>query len=503
MSAPVLDSTAPEPAAATRPRRRRVDRFWAVLLLVVAVALSVRIAYVTYGKSGPCPNPILGSIPTECAVGDQLFYNAAANRLAAGDGFVEPFDQSDDPAPAADHPPLNVIVLAPVSWLGERGALDWLDDETNLRAQRYEMALLGTLLVLLIGLLGRSVAGDLTGWIAAGTAAVYPNLWVNDGLVMSETVTGITVVAALLLAVRFARRPSIGAALALGASCGLAALARAELALFVPLLAIPLALVAQPAAWGKRVQLAALATIAAGVVVLPWVGYNLSRFERTTFISTNDGIALLGSNCDPAYYGPATGLTLVQGPSSCLPATPPPGDQSEVARVYRERALRYMGDHKARVPIVVAARVARTWGVFRPGDMIDYNVGEGRERGVTRAGLVFYYPLVVLAVAGAVVLYRRRERQVLWALVVPAITVTAGVAVTYGQNRFRAAAEPSIAVLAATAVAAVLARGRPAKGGRSDHVDWPVERSGDGSAGGGTETPSGPGAAHDEGTTAR
>ena len=38
----------------------------------------------------------------------------------------------------------------------------------------------------------------------------------------------------------------------------------------------------------------------------------------------------------------------------------------------------------------------------------------------------------------------------------PAIAVTFGVAVTYGQTRFRAAAEPSLAVLAAVAVVALV-----------------------------------------------
>src|SRR5207253_4712100 len=56
--------------------------------------------------------------------GDQLFYNAEANRLARGDGFLEPFDPQalsrgvirEGKDPAADHPPLTVIVLAPVSF---------------------------------------------------------------------------------------------------------------------------------------------------------------------------------------------------------------------------------------------------------------------------------------------------------------------------------------------------------------------------------------------------
>ena len=40
----------------------------------------------------------------------------------------------------------------------------------------------------------------------------------------------------------------------------------------------------------------------------PWVGFNQSRFQEPTFISTNDGIAILGSTCDAVFSGRAIGL---------------------------------------------------------------------------------------------------------------------------------------------------------------------------------------------------
>ena len=196
----------------------------------------------------------------------------------------------------------------------------------------------------------------------------------------------------------------------------------------------------------------------------PWIGYNLSRFEDPTLISTNDGLALSGSNCDPVYHGAGTGLTSFDPASTCVLEPPPPGDQSEVATAYRTRAREYVEDHLGRAPIVALARVGRTWSVFRPSDMIEYNVGEGRERWVTRLGLVVYYPTVVAAVAGAILLWRRPARWYCAMLLVPAVTVTVGSALTYGQTRFRAAAEPSLAVFAAIAIVAAIAalRTRPA-----------------------------------------
>ncbi len=432
-----------------------MSKFARALLLVLVLAAGVRVGYVAFGKQGPCPNPIVGDIPTECAVGDQLFYNAAANRLAEGDGFVEPFDRSADPAPAADHPPLTAIVLAPVSWVADRPPLEWIDDDTHLTHHRYAMVVLGTALVGLIALLGRRVRGDTVGVVAGVIAAVTPNLWVNDGLVMSETVTGLTVVGAMLLAFAAWDRPTPGRVAALGAACGLAGLARAELVLFVPLLAVP---VAWSAGGNRRVVLVAL--VASGIVVAPWVLYNVARFEEPTTLSTNDGIALAGSNCGPVYSGPAIGLTAITGPDACIDTPHPPGDQSEVAKVYRERAFEYAQDHAGRVPVVLAARVGRTWSLYRPLDMVSFNEGEGRERWVSRLGLVAYYPTLLAAIYGAVLLWKAKDRRTLWVLLVPAICVTIGAMVSYGQTRFRAAAEPSLAILAAVAIVAVFERVR-------------------------------------------
>ena len=54
---------------------------------------------------------------------------------------------------------------------------------------------------------------------------------------------------------------------------------------------------------------------------------------------------------------------------------------------------------------------------------------------------------------------RRRS----WPLLVPALIVTIASAATYGQTRFRVPAEPTLVVLAAVAIVAVVARDWPAR----------------------------------------
>jgi 4-amino-4-deoxy-L-arabinose transferase-like glycosyltransferase len=437
------------------PARGTSRRFFAILGVILVVALGVRIAYV------------LGE-----ATGDEQFYDAAYYELQArvivdGHGYNDPFQflpgAPHRETPAADHPPLTVFALIPGIWVGDAVGLDAEDTQTMLR---FEIALVGLGVVLLIGLLGREVAGDRAGLIAAGLAAVYPYLWVSDGLIMSEAFAGAAVTGALLLAYRLLRRPSLGLALAIGLVCGLAALARAELILLAPLLGLPLLYSFRKEAWSRRLSVVALIAVGTLVFVGPWVAFNLSRFEDTTFLSTNDGTAMLASNCDSVYSGSGIGLTDL---AKCIPRQAPKGDQSVVSRIYRDRAVDYMKAHKGEVPVVVLARIGRDWSLFRPGDMLDWNLHEGRARWVTGLGLVFYYPLLLAAIGGVVVMKLRKRRQ--WPLLMPPLIVTVGTLLSYGQTRFRAPAEPSLVILAAVGIAALVAKWWPEKTDESSPTD--------------------------------
>jgi 4-amino-4-deoxy-L-arabinose transferase-like glycosyltransferase len=110
----------------------------------------------------------------------------------------------------------------------------------------------------------------------------------------------------------------------------------------------------------------------------------------------------------------------------------------------------------------MAVRVLRTWGIWRPFHQARLSTTEGRPIEAAWAGMAMYYPLLVLAVAGAVLM--RRRRLVFWPLVVLAVFVTAMSALSYGTIRFRIPAEVSIVVLAAVTLVWIWdrLRGRPA-----------------------------------------
>ena len=185
-------------------------RFFALLGIILVVAFGVRVAYV------------LGEAQNDERFYDAAYYELQARALIDGHGYVDPFQflpgASHRSTPAADHPPLTVFAIVPVMKAGDILGLDAEDTQLLIR---FETAIVGLGVVLLIGLLGRELAGDRTGLIAAGIAAIYPYLWVNDGLLMSEAFAAAAVTGALLLMLKLLRRPSLS--LALGARPGVRA----------------------------------------------------------------------------------------------------------------------------------------------------------------------------------------------------------------------------------------------------------------------------------------
>lgn len=114
-------------------------RFVVGLALIGLVGLGVRVAYILVAKSD-------GDACGQKVCGDAYYYSLQAEVIAQGDGFERPFTGGE----AADHPPLTALVATPAAMLAGE----------NTMAQRLTMALVGTGAVVMIGLLGRAVAGD-------------------------------------------------------------------------------------------------------------------------------------------------------------------------------------------------------------------------------------------------------------------------------------------------------------------------------------------------------
>ena len=125
---------------------------------------------------------------------DSLYFSIQAGRNSEGDWFREGLTN----LPGAEHGPLTSLYLTPWS----------LGGGDNVGRQRFAITLLGIAVVPLVGLLARRVAGPRAGLVAAAIAAVYPNLWINDSLVMSESLAVLLVTVALLVALVLHDRPT-------------------------------------------------------------------------------------------------------------------------------------------------------------------------------------------------------------------------------------------------------------------------------------------------------
>jgi 4-amino-4-deoxy-L-arabinose transferase-like glycosyltransferase len=383
------------------------------LAAIAAGGLAVRLLYV------------LVLTPGLRGHGDSSYYHDLATRLADGAGFVDPGNGT----PTALHPPLFPLVLALFAKLGPDSYL----------AQRAVVCLLGAAAIVVVGLVGRRVAGERAGLIAAGIAAAAPVLIAADGAVMAETLLGLLVALCALVAYQLVDRPSIGRAALLGALIGLAALTRGEAILLLVFLALPVALRLPE----RRVATLAVAAAVCLVVLAPWTIRNLSTFDKPVWLSTNEGNLVAGANCNSTYRGRDIGSWDLR----CVP-NGPLEDESLAAARFRRAGLDYARDHAGRIPLVLLARLGRTFELLQPIRQAEH--AEGRAAGIEVAGAAVFLLLVPLGVYGTIVL--RRRGTPLSPLLAPFGLAVAATLVGYGVPRFRHPADVALVVLAAVAL---------------------------------------------------
>jgi peptidoglycan/LPS O-acetylase OafA/YrhL len=447
---------------------RRTSRFTLWLGLVALTGLAIRLIYL-FGWKNPGLN-----------AGDAEYYHEGARMLANGDGYIHPFQliRHGLTLPGADHPPGYLTVLAGSSFLGLRTFLQ----------HQIISCVLGTIGVVAIGCAGRRIAGERVGLLAAVIVAISPNVWFHDSLVMSESLVVATTALVLLTAYRWWDRPTVASAALFGLAVGGASLVRSEALLLAPFIAVPLlvwhrrskarpvavaaaaaasASTATPAAAAgdkdKASGLSARAVwtqlgAAAGVAVLviaPWIGYNVTRFEHPVTLSAQFDHTLVSANCDEVFYGPSTGYWSRNCVEAAEPLTDPLDDASEEGIVFRKLARDYVSDHKARTAVVIGARVTRTFGLYQPENQVDLDdLYDGKEKGLGQAGLLTWYAVALAGIAGMVGL-RRAGRPIFPLLAVVAATVLT-VMVTYGATRFRFPAELALCIPAAVSLDAAL-----------------------------------------------
>jgi hypothetical protein len=407
--------------------------------VVVGVAIAARVAFA------------LVLAPDLPASGDATLYRGTAQHLADGDGFLYPAPGGGPPQPSAEHPPLFPVALAGLDLVGLGSA----------EAQGVVLAVLSGAGVALVALLGRRVAGPAAGLVAASLAAVHPMWLQSAGLVLSESLYLVLVPLVLLAALDLRERRTTMGAVNLGAAIAAAGLTRPEGLALLAVVAAPAVLIGafrSRAAW-RSLGLVALVTVLA---IAPWVIRNRVDLDAWV-LSTNGGKTLLGSNCSDTYAGPSLGgfsYDCQFGAAALLVQQGPPEGEWWDGRAFDQELGRFgrefLEDHRGEVPKVVVARVARMWGVAFATDQRRFDVEEGRHPGLQHAGQWLHLGVLVAATAGSLLMLGSRARRPTGIVLLgPVVLVTMTCLLIYGGTRMRTAAEPSLAVLAAVALASM------------------------------------------------
>ena len=422
--------------------RRRRRRFWIILGLIMALGLAIRVAFILIRQSN-----------APFSTGDAYWYHFQAKLVADGKGFLNPFQyyRNGVVTQGGDHPPGLVAILTVFDKLGIG----------SVQAQRVGLSVMGIGSVALIGLTGRRMAGPTVGLIAAFLAAVYPNIWINDGMLMVETAFIFGIALSFLFSYRYLQERGRWNVVGISVGLTLAALTRPEATILFPFLLTPMLLCRRDLSWRERFTQLAIAALIPIACYGPWLGYNMTRFEKPVLISTGAGQSLVVANCDLTYDGAFLGYWDV---NCLLPPQLPTQKEKDLSvldQQLQKRAKDYMKDHIGEVPKVVAARIGRMWGLYRPQQSIvldGYIEGRaggqpGTGFGLVREALWAYFAIAALAIPGAIIL--RRRRVPIYPLMSQIALATFVASITFGITRYRAGAEVAIVLFAAVTLGAI------------------------------------------------
>lgn len=369
--------------------------------------------------------------------GDAERYHLLGQALADGRGYIRPREplQAALNIPTAEFPPAYPLLLAALDVVGL----------SSVTGQRLFGALIGVVTIVVVAMLGSALAGRTAGVVAAWITALYPQLITFDGALLSEGLFAALVAASLLGVVRALDTTEVAPQrwwVLTSVATGIAVMTRTEALLLVPLLLIPATCVRHDgAAWARR---AALACAGTATTLTLWTIRNAVALGRFQPFTNNSGTALAGANCDAVY----SGVQIGGWRRDCVPTyDPSQGSESAFTDGVRRAGVDYASAHLSDLFRVVPARLGRTFGVWDIRTNLFFESLESRDYDWLWAGWIAWIVLAGFAVVGVVTLRAQGIRY--WPLLMPLAMVVIMSVITYGNQRFRMGAEPSIIVFAA------------------------------------------------------
>jgi 4-amino-4-deoxy-L-arabinose transferase-like glycosyltransferase len=326
--------------------------------------------------------------------------------------------------------------------------------KSALLGQRLGGAVLGTLAVGLLGLVALEAFGSGTALAAMALAAVYPVFVELAGTLVAENLLVVFMLASVWTALRArrSRRPLQWIA-ATGVLAGLATLSHENAAVFV----IPLAVAAAAAAgssWRRRALGALTLLIATAAMIAPWTIRNAVELHHFIPVADETGITLRGT------YNEAS-ASYSRLPYKWRFYWSIPEDARVKHRAFHEkevplsgqlesRALGYIGRHPA-APLAVAWSNLRRMFELRGSYAWHQSAHAiGLHESDAQVGVIAFWVLCALAIAGLCTKAARRAPPWLWSLpILYALTI---LFVNVETPRFREPIDAFLLLLAACAV---------------------------------------------------
>ena len=419
--------------------RRRLPRLGLAVWALLAVALVLRLGYVA-------------ATPDYAIVHDARDYDYHARSIARGEGYGLSFE-----LPTAFRPPGYSFLLAgvyDVAGVAREGV------DERVPPARIVQAFVGTLAVALIGVIAAQLWGRREALAALALGAVYLPLILIGGALMSEPLFVVLMLGSLAAAIQHRRSSaSYRWALLAGFVGGLAVLTRANgLVLLLPL-AVGVWTVRPRWSW-RALAPPALLVVVALATVAPWTIRNAVELHSFVPVSTQLGSALAGTYNDDARLdreNPASWRSLrridelrsIYGQVGTIP-------EAELEKQLRHESFEYIRDHPGYVATVAfwtTRRMLELGGLdWARHTYSTVSVGPGW----ANAGVICFWVIALLAVAGAFTVRARRTPLFVWA--VPLLMYLSVVFLVVETPRYRSPIDPFVILLAALAVTAAARR---------------------------------------------
>ena len=323
-----------------------------IVIIVIAVILRV-VAVIWFGNQ-------VVDLP---GTNDQISYHSLAIRLVEGHGFS--FGQDWWPVTAANSPTAHWSFL----YTFYLALIYRLFGQNPIVGRLIQAVLVGILQPLLAFWIGRRLFGVAVGLVAAGISAIYIYFIYYSATLMTEPFYIISILAVLLLAMKWAAPLSAGGegdqksnrialAFGLGLLLGATVLLRQLFLLVIPFIF----------AWiwwsrrrhGGRSAIPGL--ILAGflvlLIMLPFTYYNYTRFQRFVLLNTNAGYAIFFGN--HPIYGTHF-IPIISNESggylSLIPKELLKLDEAALDQALLKRAIGFIADDPGRYLLLSLSRI--------------------------------------------------------------------------------------------------------------------------------------------------